>query len=129
MSPAPSRIRIDDAAVGRMLHGRAGPVSRDLEKRGRKVATRARQLAPGSMKRKISTNLESGHVRVECSHPATLFVVKKTRAHWIRRNSANPKARLRFKAKGKFVFARKVWHPGNKHPNNFLARALREAAR
>lgn len=124
---ATARIKINDAAVARMLNGRGGPVSRDLERRSRNVARRARQLAPGSMKRKISTSTESGHVRVECSHPATIFVVRKTQPHAIRPNP--PRKRLRFKVGGVTVFARKVWHPGNRHPNNFLARALREAAR
>lgn len=121
------RIRIDEPAVNRMLNGRGGPVNRDLGKRGRKVGTRARQLAPGSMKRKIFVNLESGHVRVECSHPATLFVVRKTQPHAIRPNP--PRKRLRFKGRGGITFAKFVWHPGNRHPNNFLARALREAGR
>jgi len=123
------KVKIDDAAVNRMLRGSSGPVSRDLQRRGRNVGRRARQLAPGTMKRKITVDMESGHVRVSCTHPATIFVVKKTRPHWIRRNSPDPRARLRFKGKTGFVFARKVWHPGNQHPNNFLLRALREAAR
>jgi len=124
---ARAEIRIDDAAVARMLHGRGGPVSRDLEKRGRKVALRARQLAPGSMKRKITVDLQSGHVRVECSHPATLFVVRKTQPHAIRPNL--PRKMLRFKGKTGITFTKFVWHPGNRHPNPFLQRAMREAAR
>lgn len=100
---------------------------RDLNRRARKVATEARRLAPGSMKQKITTSTESGHVRVECSHPATLFVVRKTQPHAIRPNP--PRVRLRFVKSGKIVFARKVWHPGNRRPNNFLAKALRAARR
>jgi hypothetical protein len=123
---AQTQIRIDNAAVARMLNSSSGPVSRDLEKRGRKVATRARQLAPGSMKRKISVDLESGHVRVSCSHPATLFVVRKTQPHAIRPNP--PHKRLRFKGKNGITFTKFVWHPGNRHPNNFLLRAMREAS-
>jgi hypothetical protein len=124
---ATAKIRIDDAAVNRMLNGRGGPVSRDLERRGRNVGKLARQYAPGSMKRKISVNLESGHVRVECSHPATLYVVRKTQPHAIRPNP--PRKRLRFKGRQGIVFTKFVWHPGNRHPNNFLAKALRAAAR
>ena len=120
------RVRIDQTAAARMLRE---STTRDLERRGRNVGKRARQLAPGSMKRKITVDMESGHVRVSCTHPATLFVVKRTRAHWIRRNSPNPRARLRFKGKTGITFARQVWHPGNRHPNEFLQRALREAAR
>lgn len=121
------RINIDNAAVNRMLNGRSGPVNRDLQRRGRNVARRARELAPGSMKRKISVSTESGHVRVECSHPATLFVVRKTQPHAIRPNP--PRKMLRFTVRGKIVFTKFVWHPGNRKPNNFLAKALRQAAR
>lgn len=124
---ARTEVRIDNAAVARMLNGRGGPVNRDLARRGRNVAKRARELAPGSMKRKISIDVQSGHVRVECSHPATIFVVRKTQPHAIRPNP--PRKRLRFKGRNGIVFAKFVWHPGNRHPNNFLARALREAAR
>lgn len=119
-------VRIDNSAVTRMLQGQTGPVMRDLERRGRNVARLARQYAPGSMKRHISTTTESGHVRVECDHPATLYVINGTRRHKIYPH--NPNGALRFVAQGKEVFARVVIHPGTK-PNNFLLKALREGAR
>lgn len=117
---------MDPAAVHRMLDGPTGPVAWNLNRRGQRVAKRARQLAPGSMKRKISVNTESGHVRIECSHPATLFVINGTRRHFIRRGKAPGKI-LKFKMGGRTVFARWVNHPGNK-PNNFLLKALREGS-
>lgn len=120
-------VRINDRAVHQMLQGRAGPVQRDLGRRGRQVGQLARQMAPGSMKRKIRVNTESGHVRVECTHPATTFVVRKTQPHAIRPNP--PRKRLRFKTEKGIIFTKFVWHPGNRHPNNFLAKALRAAAR
>jgi hypothetical protein len=108
-----------------MLSEPGGAVSRDLERRSRNVVSRARQLAPGTMKRHISASTQSGHVRVECDHPATLYVIQGTRRHKIR--PRNPGGALRFTVKGKKVFARIVMHPGTK-ANNFLLRALREAA-
>lgn len=117
-------IRMDERAVNQMLTGINGPVSRDLEKRGRRVARRARQLAPGTMKRKISVDLRSGHVRVNLDHPAALFVLKGTRRHFIRKGKA-PGKMLKFNVGGKTKYARWVDHPGNK-ANNFLAKALRE---
>lgn len=117
-------IRMDQRAVNQMLNGRGGPVSQDLERRGRRVARRARQLAPGTMKRKISVDLGSGHVRVNLDHPAALYVLKGTRRHFIRRGKA-PGKMLRFNVGGQIRYARWVNHPGNK-ANNFLAKALRE---
>lgn len=117
-------VRIDQTAVNRMLTGRTGPVTSDLDKRAKRVARRARQLAPGSMKRKITTSTESGHVRVNLQHPAALFVLKGTKRHFIRRGKAKGKM-LRFMIGGRVVYARWVDHPGNK-ANNFLAKALRE---
>lgn len=119
-----AEIKIDQALAAKLLRDSS---RRDLDRRARKVAAAARSMAPGSMKRMITTSTESGHVRVECNHPATLFVVRKTQPHAIRPNP--PRKRLRFVKDGKIVFARKVWHPGNRKPNNFLARALRAAGR
>ena len=117
-------IRMDPVAVNRLLNGRGSPVNDDLERRARRVARRARQLAPGTMKRKITTSTESGHVRVNLDHPAALFVLKGTKRHFIRKGKAPGKI-LKFNIGGRTVFARWVDHPGNK-PNNFLAKALRE---
>lgn len=117
-------IKIDEARVAAMLSGREGPVMRDLERRARNVSAVARNLAPGSMKRHISTSIESGHVRVECDHPATLYVIQGTRRHIIRPH--NPNGALRFTGSGgKTVFAKVVRHPGTK-AFNFLLQALRE---
>lgn len=120
--PVNGRIEINDMAVNRLLRESSNS---DLRRRGRKVGAAARSMAPGSMKRKIQVNLESGHVRVECTHPATMFVIRKTQPHAIRPNP--PRTRLRFMIGNRVVFARKVWHPGNRKPNNFLGKALRAA--
>jgi hypothetical protein len=123
---AQMKIDIDQAAVRRMLDEPGGPVAWNMDRRAKRVATRARQLAPGSMKRKITTSTASGHVRVECSHPAALYVLLGTKRHFIRQGKAPGKA-LKFKMGGRMAFARWVDHPGNK-ANNFLLKAMREAS-
>lgn len=117
-----TNVKIDQAAVARLARP-GGIVRNDLEKRARKVAKAARAGAPGSMKRKIKTDTSSGHVRVECTHPAAIFVIKGTRRHIIR---PRHKQVLKFKIGGRTVFAKVVNHPGTK-PNDFMVRALRQA--
>lgn len=92
-----------------------------LIKRARRVQRNARRMAPGKMGRKINAVVVGKHVRVESSHPATLYVIKGTRPHQIR-----PRTRqvLKFTTKRGTVFARVVNHPGTK-PNDFLTKALR----
>jgi hypothetical protein len=124
ISVAQMRINIDQTAVKRMLDEPGGPVAWNMDRRAKRVATRARQLAPGSMKRKITTSTASGHVRVECSHPAVLYVIQGTRPHIIR---PNRRKALRWSSGGRFVFAKLVHHPGNR-ANNFLLKAMREAS-
>jgi len=122
-------VKLDGVAIRRLFRGKGSPTTNDLERRGRLIMTRARQLAPGSMKRKITsvtiTNLtDSDVVDIQCSHPATLFVTQGTRPHLIF-PKPRPHGRLRFKVRGgKYVYARVVHHPGNK-ANDFLTRSLR----
>lgn len=117
-------IDIDETRLRAVLEGPNGPVAYNLRQRAKRTATRARQLAPGSMKRKITTSTATGHVRVECSHPATMYVINGTRRHIIR---PRHKQALKFKIGARTVFAKVVHHPGTK-PNNFLLKALREAS-
>jgi hypothetical protein len=105
----------------------AAPVQLDAEvqkfllKRARIVQREARRMAPGRMGRKVNAVVVGKHVRVESSHPATLYVIKGTRPHVIR-----PRYRkvLKFTTRGTTVFAKVVHHPGTK-PNDFLTKALR----
>lgn len=121
MPAARIEIRMDPAAVNRMLGGPTGPVMQDLIKRGRRVQRNARAMAPGRMGRRINAVIVGGHVRVESSHPATMFVIKGTRPHIIR---PRYKKVLKFQVRGSTVFARVVHHPGTKK-NDFLTKALR----
>lgn len=121
-------VKLDGVAVRRLFRGKGSPTTNDLERRGRLVLARARQLAPGTMKNKItSVTITSGPdsdvVDIQCSHPATLFVTQGTRPHLIYPRP-RPHGRLRFRTKGKYVYARVVHHPGNR-ANNFMERSLR----
>lgn len=82
-----------------------------------RVAMAARALAPGSMKHHIRTVPGAGIGLVISDHPATTFVIYKTKPHPI--YPKKPGGVLRFKVNNQVVFARMVNHPGNQHPNNF----------
>ena len=95
-----------------------------LVKKARAVQREARRMAPGRMGRRVNAVIVGKHVRVESSHPATMYVIKGTRPHVIR-----PRTRkvLKFHVKGRTVFAKVVHHPGTKK-NDFLTKALRTVA-
>lgn len=122
MAKAKVKVTMDQQAIARLTRP-GGMVREDIERRGRRVQRKARSLAPRGMRKYIKINTSSGHVRVECNHPATLFVIKGTRKHKIRPRRAQA---LRFKIGGRTVFAKVVNHPGTK-PNDFMTKALREA--
>lgn len=89
--------------------------------RARRVQRNARRMAPGRMGRKVNAVVVGKHVRIESTHPATMYVIRGTRPHIIR-----PRYRkaLKFRVQGRTVFARVVHHPGTK-ANDFLTKALR----
>lgn len=123
------RIELDGVAVRRLFRGKGSPTTNDLERRGRLVLARAWQLAPGTMKRKITSvtvtvGRDSDTVEVACSHPAIMFVTDGTRPHLIA-SRYPPHGRLKFKGlKGRYAYPKVVHHPGTK-PNPFMMRALR----
>ena len=117
MPAAKIEIRVNPAAPAELDKA----VLEVLVKRARRVQRNARRMAPGRMGRKINAVVVGKHVRIESSHPATMYVHNGTRPHVIR-----PRYRkvLKFSVKGRTVFARVVMHPGTK-PNPFLTKALR----
>lgn len=99
-----------------------------LIKKARAVQREARRGAPGRMGRKVNAVIVGTHVRVESTHPATMYVIKGTRPHYIRRGKVwQGRPVLKFTMGGRTVFARWVHHPGTK-PNDFLTKALRTVA-
>lgn len=118
-------LRIEWAAVDRMLNSPTGMVGRDCQQRADRTAARARQFAPGSMSQRIAPPVvqraaggPSADITVR--HEAVGYVINGTRPHQIR-----PRTRqaLRFTVGGRIVFARLVNHPGTQ-ANDFLNKAL-----
>lgn len=96
-----------------------------LMSRARRVQRNARRMAPGRMGRRVNAVLVGTHVRIESSHPATMFVIKGTRPHYIRKGKVwKGRPTLRYSQNGRVRFARWVHHPGTR-ANDFLTKALR----
>ena len=121
-------VNIDANLIERALRRPGGIGERLLLRRAGRVAVRARELAPGTMKDHITTHVEgSGRglaAYVVSEHPATQYVIYGTRPHIIRPRRA--RGVLRFEVGGRVVYAAYVRHPGTR-PNDFLSRALHEA--
>lgn len=120
-------VSIDAILLERALRRPGGVGEQLLLRRAERVARRARELAPGTMKDHITTHVEgSGRglaAYVVSEHPATQYVIYGTRPHIIRPRRARA---LRFEVGGRVVYAAYARHPGTR-PNDFLGRALREA--
>jgi hypothetical protein len=124
-----AEVRIDASRLERMLRLPGGPGARLLRRRADRVAARARVLGArhGSMGRFVQDPVVSGSGRgltavIECTHPATRFVLFGTRPHLIRPRRARA---LRFEVEGQQVFAQLVRHPGTR-ADNFMEQALRD---
>lgn len=99
-----------------------------LVRKARAVQREARRTAPGRMGRKVNAVIVGKHVRIESTHPATMYVIKGTRPHDIRKGRVwQGRKVLKFTTGGRTVFARWVHHPGTK-PNDFMTKALRTVA-
>ncbi|MDT0387812.1 hypothetical protein [Streptomyces dubilierae] len=119
-------VRIDWAAVDRMLNSPAGMVGRDCQQRADRTAAQARQFAPGSMSESIAPPVvqrgaAGPSAEITVRHHAVGYVIQGTPPHPIRPRP--PKRALRFTVGGRIVFAAAVNHPGTK-PNDFLNKAL-----
>ena len=114
---------INPQATRTLAQQSAGPYIATLTER---VAMHARLLAPGSMKTEIRAIHTGGPAPlglVVSDHPASIFVIRGTKAHMIR--PKKPGGVLVFTPTGgQKVFVRFVKHPGTK-PNDFLTKALR----
>ncbi len=120
-----SILRIDWAAVDRMLNSPTGTVGKDCQQRADRTAARARQFAPGSMSERIppprvERTAGGPSAEIAVRHHAVGYVINGTRPHQIR-----PRTRqaLRFTVGGRVVFAKIVNHPGTK-PDDFMNKAL-----
>lgn len=126
-------IKVDRSAMRRLLDAAPGSAfGNDLDRRARRVASRARQLVG------VDSGLLRSTIRIE-SGPGYREIVAGRRGagtgyvlphhegaapHVIRARNARA---LRFTWHGKTVFFKKVNHPGNP-PNRFLVNALKAAS-
>lgn len=121
-------LRIDWAAVDRMLNSSTGMVGRDCQQRADRTAARARQFAPGSMSERIAPPVVRGgpggpSADITVRHPAVGYVINGTGLYGPRGQRIRPvraKA-LRFVLNGRIVFAKSV---SGQKPNDFLNKAL-----
>jgi hypothetical protein len=118
-------LRMDWAAVDRMLNSPTGMVGRDVQQRADRTAARARQFAPGSMSQRIAPPVvqrgaDGPQADITVRHEAVGYVINGTRPHQIR---PRYKQALRFTVGGRVVFAKLVNHPGTQ-ANDFMNKAL-----
>jgi hypothetical protein len=131
MSRITIRTHIDDAAVERALFGPEGHVRRVTNRAAKKIARRARALAPvrtGRLRKSITvvdahrTGSDEMTAEVVATAPYSVFVHEGTRRHLI---TARTGKALRFASGGQLVFSHSVDHPGTS-PNRFLLQAATE---
>jgi hypothetical protein len=122
-------FNLDRTRIERMLRLPGGLVYRNMERRVQRVEAEARRRAPGGMGRTIRAQIRRGSGGdfqgvISVNHPAALWVIGGTRPHRIQ--PRRPGGVLRFTTGGQVVYAKAVFHPGNK-PNDFLVQSLRAA--
>lgn len=119
-------VRIDQERFGRLLRRRGERAYQKVAEKTERIAEIAERLAPGSMGRYVTWEVEetSRGLRgvVACNHPAVLYTLLGTAPHLIR---PRRKSVLRFEVGGRVVYTKLVRHPGTK-PNDFMAEALRQ---
>jgi hypothetical protein len=121
-------LRIDWAAVDRMLNSPTGLVGRDCQQRADRTAARARQFAPGSMSERIappvvSRSASGPSADITVRHPAVGYVINGTGLYGPNARRIRPvrAQALRFVLNGRVVFAKSV---SGQKPNDFLNKAL-----
>jgi len=121
-------LRIDWAAVDRMLNSPTGLVGQDCQQRADRTAAQARQFAPGSMSERIAPPVvqrgaggPSADITVR--HPAVGYVINGTGLYGRSGRRITPvrAQALRFVLNGRVVFAKSV---AGQKPNDFLNKAL-----
>lgn len=139
---APLHVVWDTAALSRLGRDLAGPVGRDLARRGERVRDAARAQvrigAPDPLRPKVGPHLRdtiTSHVfadarglvaRVGSDAPTALLHHEGTRPHEIVPRTARV-LRFHWPKAGRVVYLRRVQHPGTR-PNRYLTDNLRRAA-
>lgn len=118
----------DPAGMHHVLRGVGGPVWNDIQKRTRRATTFAKAQVgkdTRALYRSISSRVSVGSRGgvtgvVTANNKKAIMHHNGTRPHII---MANKSSTLRFKSRGKIVYAKVVRHPGTK-PNRFLTDSL-----
>lgn len=120
----------DPAGMRYVLRGEGGPVWNDIQKRTRRANTFAKaqvgkdtRALYRSISYRVSVGSRGGVTGVvTANNKIALMHHNGTKPHIItsRKNSA-----MRFKSRGKIVYAKVVRHPGTK-PNRYLTDSLRK---
>lgn len=127
-----STFRINEKGFNITAYGDSGPVVKDMRRRMRRVQRTAKKLVgvdSGLLKNAIKTRLylQPGFVVGECFANVSYALAHHEGVGPRTIRPVNAKM-LRFKVKGKVVYATRVNHPGTK-ANPFLRNALAEIAR
>lgn len=121
-------FRIDETSYNELVHGKNGPVYKDIKKRAERLRLLAAHQAgkktgklASDIRVKMYPSAEGPWAMVGSDNRIALIHHNGTRPHLI-----TPKhgRMLRFSHKGKIVYARKVMHPGTR-PNRYLSDNLR----
>lgn len=120
----------DPAAIRYVLRGQGGPVWNDISKRTRRAHTMARaqvgkdtRALYRSISYRVSVGSRGGVTgTVVADDPKALMHHEGTVPHIIAARKAKS---LRFKSRGRIVYAKVVRHPGTR-PNRYLTDSLRK---
>jgi hypothetical protein len=124
---------VDEAAIRFYVSSPNEPVQRDLRRRANSVQRMARRMVgveTGQLRASIRTEIIPGlngvpGIRVGSSVNHALMHHEGTRPHLI---LPHLRQRLRFKVRGRVVYATHVWHPGTR-PNHYLTIPLERYGR
>lgn len=122
---------VDRAAVAAFVADPRGPIADDLKKRAERVQRASRRMVgveTGHLRRSIRTQVVPGPVpEIMIGSPVSYALLhhEGTRRHVIR---PHLRKRLRFKVRGRVVYATQVMHPGTR-PNPYLTVPLERYAR
>lgn len=122
--------RVNKSGLTELVSGPNGPVIRDLRRRGRILLALAKADAPketGRLARSLHMRVVLGrapYVLVGSNLRYAQMVHDGTRPHIITPDKAKT---LRFKHRGRVIYAQVVHHPGTR-PNRYLTRHLRRVA-
>lgn len=126
---AGSTVRVDDAGVAELFESPQGDVYKYMERQARQIVFLAKRYVgkkthalENSIGYRMLRAADGVFFEVEASNHIALLHHEGSRPHLITPHHGRA---LRFKSRGRVVYARVVLHPGTR-PNPYLVTALRE---